>query len=194
MRRLIQFKYLYYKDYQAVRRRQQQRRADDRQVAGALYAGADQRQLGVRDRRGVRQHLAVRRLITTRHCRVRPAKASRTSRTPGDYDGHQIFRPHGGFGARCVFDRRRLQVDRPVAVTLRHATPDQNTTFTIGVGYSSDEVFPQRWPGFHAHEEHARWHRRHHAGAEPQRYGADQLVLRAPARLSDGSIQSIVRR
>jgi hypothetical protein len=27
-------------------------------------------------------------------------------------------------------------------VTIRHATPDQNTTFTIGGGYSSDEVFP----------------------------------------------------
>lgn len=33
-------------------------------------------------------------------------------------------------------------------LTLRHATPDQNTTFTIGVGYSSDEVFPQDGPVF----------------------------------------------
>ena len=33
-------------------------------------------------------------------------------------------------------------------LTLRHATPDQNTTFTIGVGYSADEVFPQDGPVF----------------------------------------------
>ncbi len=33
-------------------------------------------------------------------------------------------------------------------VTLRHATSDQNTTFTIGFGYSSDEVFPQDGPVF----------------------------------------------
>lgn len=33
-------------------------------------------------------------------------------------------------------------------LTLRHATPDQNTTFTIGVGYSSDDVFPQDGPVF----------------------------------------------
>ena len=28
-------------------------------------------------------------------------------------------------------------------VTIRHATPDQNTTFTLGGGYSADEIFPQ---------------------------------------------------
>ena len=33
-------------------------------------------------------------------------------------------------------------------VTLRHATPDQNTTFTIGFGYSSDDIFPQDGPVF----------------------------------------------
>jgi hypothetical protein len=33
-------------------------------------------------------------------------------------------------------------------VTLRHATSDQNTTFTVGFGYSSDEVFPQDGPVF----------------------------------------------
>jgi len=31
-------------------------------------------------------------------------------------------------------------------VTIRHATPDQNTTFTIGGGYSGDEVFPEVGP------------------------------------------------
>ena len=33
-------------------------------------------------------------------------------------------------------------------VTLRHATSDQNTTFTVGFGYSSDEIFPQDGPAF----------------------------------------------
>jgi hypothetical protein len=33
-------------------------------------------------------------------------------------------------------------------LTLRHATPDQNTTFMAGIGYSSDEVFPQDGPAF----------------------------------------------
>ena len=33
-------------------------------------------------------------------------------------------------------------------LTLRHATPDQNTTFTIGVGYSSDEISPTDGPAF----------------------------------------------
>ncbi len=33
-------------------------------------------------------------------------------------------------------------------VTLRHATSDQNTTFTVGFGYSSDEIFPQDGPVF----------------------------------------------
>src|SRR4030095_14643015 len=28
-------------------------------------------------------------------------------------------------------------------LTIRHATPDQNTTYMIGGGYSSDQVFPQ---------------------------------------------------
>ena len=33
-------------------------------------------------------------------------------------------------------------------VTLRQATQDQNTTLTVGVGYSSDEVFPTDGPVF----------------------------------------------
>ncbi len=33
-------------------------------------------------------------------------------------------------------------------LTLRHATPDQNTTFMIGGGYSSDEVSPTDGPQF----------------------------------------------
>ena len=33
-------------------------------------------------------------------------------------------------------------------MTLRHATPDQNTTFTLGVGYSSDNISPSDGPAF----------------------------------------------
>ena len=33
-------------------------------------------------------------------------------------------------------------------LTVRHATPDQNTTFMAGIGYASDEVFPQDGPVF----------------------------------------------
>lgn len=35
-------------------------------------------------------------------------------------------------------------------LTVRHATADQNTTFTAAIGYSSDEVFPTDGPQFEA--------------------------------------------
>jgi len=57
------------------------------------------------------------------------------------------------FGRTAVSARAAYSTEddyRSIAggMTLRHATPDQNTTFTIGVGYSSDEVFPQDGPVF----------------------------------------------
>ena len=52
-------------------------------------------------------------------------------------------------------------------VTIRHATPDQNTTFTPGGGYSGDEIFLQIGTFQTYFKRSLRWHRRGFTGLQP---------------------------
>ena len=51
-------------------------------------------------------------------------------------------------GVRAAYSHEDDYKAAAGALTIRHATPDQNTTFSAGIGYSNDTVSPDIVPTF----------------------------------------------
>jgi len=63
-------------------------------------------------------------------------------RTAVDATVTKYFANRTSVSVRAAFSDEDDYTSKAGAITVRHATPDQNTTFTIGGGYSGDEISP----------------------------------------------------
>lgn len=63
-------------------------------------------------------------------------------RTAVDATVTKYFANRTSVSVRVAYSDEDDYTSKAGAVTVRHATPDQNTTFTIGGGYSGDEISP----------------------------------------------------
>jgi hypothetical protein len=137
---LVQFKYLYYKDYQE---------SGDRMTvkSPALYLLTPITQDWVFEIGAV--HDSMSGASPRYHTVLSGASGEgiEDKRTAADitvtkYWGRTALSVRGAYSTEDDYK------SKAGGLTLRHATPDQNTTFTIGVGYSSDEISPTTGPQF----------------------------------------------
>lgn len=68
------------------------------------------------------------------------------ARTAGDFTLTKYFENRTAIALRAGYSKEDDYRSVAGGVTVRHASTDQNTTLTVGVGYSSDEVFPTDGP------------------------------------------------
>jgi hypothetical protein len=69
-------------------------------------------------------------------------------RTAGDITVTKYFGGRTAVSLRGAYSKEDDYESKAFGLTLRHATQDQNTTFTIGFGQSNDEVSPTTGPQF----------------------------------------------
>ena len=69
-------------------------------------------------------------------------------RTAADITVTKYFGGRTAVSLRGAYSTEDDYESKAFGLTLRHATQDQNTTFTIGFGQSNDEVFPATGPQF----------------------------------------------
>jgi len=73
-------------------------------------------------------------------------KGIEDKRTAADITVTKYFANRTSVSVRAAYSTEDDYRSTAGGVTIRHATPDQNTTFTIGGGYSGDEIFPTVGP------------------------------------------------
>lgn len=137
---LIQFKYLYYKDYQD---------SGDRMkiTSPALYLLTPITEDWVFEIGAVYDKISgaspYYHSVLSGASNVGGIKDARTA-----FDGTitKYFGNRTSVAVRAGYSSEDDYRSTAGGVTVRHATPDQNTTYTVGVGYSSDKVFPTAGP------------------------------------------------
>ncbi len=138
---LIQFKYLYYKDYQA---------SGDRMTVNspALYMLAPITDEWVFEIGAV--HDSMSGASPKFHTVLSGAsgRGIEDERNAADITVTKYFGGRTALSVRGAYSSENDYKSKAGGLTLRHATADQNTTFTVGVGYSSDEIFPADGPQF----------------------------------------------
>jgi hypothetical protein len=137
---LVQFKYLYYKDYQES--------GDRMKVhSPALYLLTPITQDWVFEIGAV--HDSMSGASPRYHTVLSGASGEgiEDARTAADITVTKYW-GRTALSVRAAYSTEDDYKSTAGGLTLRHATPDQNTTFTIGAGYSSDEVSPTTGPLF----------------------------------------------
>ncbi len=137
---LIQFKYLYYKDYQD---------SGDRMTiqSPALYLLAPISEDWVFEIGAVYDNISGASPYYHTVLSGASGKGIKDARTAGDLTVTKYF-GRTALSVRGAFSTEDDYKSVSGGLTLRHATPDQNTTFTVGVGYSSDQISPTDGPVF----------------------------------------------
>ena len=133
---LIQFKYLYYKDYQE---------SGDRMTVSspALYLLTPLTDDWVFEIGAV--YDSISGASPYYHTTLSGASGIgiKDGRTAADVTVTKYFANRTSVAVRAAYSDEDDYRSIAGGVTVRHASPDQNTTITVGGGYSSDEVFPE---------------------------------------------------
>ncbi len=132
---LVQFKYLYYKDYQD---------SGDRMTvkSPALYLLAPLTDDWVFEIGAVYDSISGASPYYHTTLSGASGQGIRDGRAAGDLTITKYFANRTSVALRGAYSTEDDYSSAAGGLTIRHATPDQNTTFTIGGGYSSDKVFP----------------------------------------------------
>jgi hypothetical protein len=132
---LIQFKYLYYRDYQP---------SGDRMTvnAPALYLLTPITDDWVFEIGAVYDSISGASPYYHSTLSGASGQGIRDARTATDVTVTKYFANRTSVAVRAAYSIEDDYRSTAGAITIRHATPDQNTTFTIGGGYSGDEIFP----------------------------------------------------
>ena len=142
---LVQFKYLYYKDYQDSGSRM-------RVSSPALYMLAPIREDWVFEVGAVYDNMSGASPYYHTVLSGASGKGIHDERTAADVTVTKYFANRTSVGLRYAYSTENDYKSNAMGLTVRHATPDQNTTFTIGAGYATDEIFPTTGPVFTAHK------------------------------------------
>ena len=187
---LIQFKYLYYKDYQAsggVNNNGERMTVN----SPALYLLAPISDSWVFEIGAVYDDVSGASPYYHTVLSGASGQGIQDGRTQGDITVTKYF-GRTAVSVRAAYSTEDDYKSLSGGLTLRHATPDQNTTFHDRRRIRGRRSVSKRRACLHAHEVDARWHRWRLAGTKPKRHWADQLLLRAATRLSDRSVQGFV--
>ena len=137
---LIQFKYLYYRDYQASGNRITVN-------SPALYLLAPISDSWVFEIGAVYDNISGASPYYHSVLSGASGQTVKDGRTAADLTVTKYF-GRTALSVRGAYSTENDYKSYAGGLTLRHATPDQNTTFTVGVGYSSDDVFPNDGPRY----------------------------------------------
>ena len=163
---LVQFKYLYYKDYQE---------SGDRMTvkSPALYLLTPITDDWVFEIGAVYDSISGASPYYHTTLSGASGLGIEDARTAVDVTVTKYFANRTSVAIRAAYSTEDDYRSTAGGVTIRHATPDQNTTFTVGGGYSGDEVFPTvgTQPPPIAAEADLRRHRRPVAGVLAERHG-----------------------
>ena len=143
---LIQFKYLYYRDYQASGGVNN----DGERItvkSPALYLLAPISDSWVFEIGAVYDNVSGASPYYHTVLSGASGQGIQDGRTQGDFTVTKYF-GRTSISGRAAYSTEDDYKSYAGGVTLRHATPDQNTTFTIGGGYSNDRIFPSDGPQF----------------------------------------------
>ncbi|MGH6610484.1 MAG: DUF3570 domain-containing protein, partial [Burkholderiaceae bacterium] len=137
---LIQFKYLYYRDYQD---------SGDRITvkSPALYLLAPISDSWVFEIGAVYDNVSGASPYYHTVLSGASGQGITDGRIQGDFTVTKYF-GRTSVSARAAVSNEDDYRSYAGGLTVRHATPDQNTTFTAGAGYSNDRVFPSDGPQF----------------------------------------------
>ena len=132
---LVQFKYLYYRDYQE---------SGDRMTvkSPALYLLTPITDDWVFEIGAVYDSMSGASPYYHTTLSGASGLGIKDARTAVDVTVTKYFANRTSVAIRAAYSDEDDYRSTAGAVTIRHATPDQNTTFTVGGGYSGDEVFP----------------------------------------------------
>ncbi len=140
---LVQFKYLYYKDYQES--------GDRMKVSSpAFYMLTPITEDWVFEIGAVYDSISGASPYYHNVLSGASGQGIKDGRTAADVSITKYFANRTSVALRYAYSTEDDYRSSAGAITIRHATPDQNTTFTLAVGYSSDEVFPEDGPKFEA--------------------------------------------
>ena len=142
---LVQFKYLYYKDYQES--------GDRMKVSSpALYMLAPISEDWVFEIGAVYDNISGASPYYHTVLSGASGRGIKDERSAGDITVTKYFGGRTAVALRAAYSSEDDYKSTAAGLTLRHATADQNTTFTVGVGYSSDDIFPTDGPQFTEHK------------------------------------------
>jgi Protein of unknown function (DUF3570) len=145
---LIQFKYLYYRDYQENNGVTPGTSGDRITVKSpALYLLAPISDSWVFEIGAVYDSISGASPYFHTVLSGASGQGITDGRTQGDFTVTKYF-GRTAISARAAYSTEDDYKSYAGGLTLRHATFDQNTTFTIGAGYSNDRVFPSDGPQF----------------------------------------------
>jgi len=132
---LVQFKFLYYKDYQE---------SGDRMTvkSPALYLLTPITDDWVFEIGAVYDSMSGASPYYHTTLSGASGKGIEDARTAADITVTKYFANRTSVAVRAAYSIEDDYRSTAGGLTIRHATPDQNTTFTIGGGYSGDEIFP----------------------------------------------------
>ncbi|HTN50245.1 MAG TPA: DUF3570 domain-containing protein [Burkholderiaceae bacterium] len=132
---LVQFKFLYYKDYQ---------QSGDRMTvkSPALYLLTPITDDWVFEIGAVYDSISGASPYYHTTLSGASGKGIHDARKAADVTVTKYFANRTSVAVRGAYSDENDYRSTAGSVTIRHATPDQNTTFTIGGGYSGDSVFP----------------------------------------------------
>jgi hypothetical protein len=144
---LVQFKYLYYKDYQ-----NSTNGSGDRMTvnAPALYLLTPISDEWVFEIGAVYDSISGASPYYHTVLSGASGRGIKDGRTNVDATVTKYFGGRTAVSLRYAYSTEDDYESSAYAVTVRHATPDQNTTFMAGVGRSNDKVFPEDGPQFTA--------------------------------------------
>jgi hypothetical protein len=133
---LVQFKFLYYKDYQP---------SGDRMTikSPALYLLTPITDDWVFEIGAVYDSISGASPYYHSVLSGASGEGIKDGRTAADFTVTKYFANRTSVAVRAAYSNEDDYRSYAGAVTIRHATPDQNTTFTLGGGYSGDSVFPE---------------------------------------------------
>lgn len=132
---LVQFKYLYYKDYQES--------GDRMKVSSpALYLLAPLTEDWVFEIGAVYDSISGASPYFHTTLSGASGLGIKDGRTAADVTVTKYFANRTSVAVRAAYSTEDDYQSTAGGVTIRHATPDQNTTFTLGGGYSGDEISP----------------------------------------------------
>jgi hypothetical protein len=143
---LVQFKYLYYKDYQESGSRM-------RVSSPALYMLAPISEDWVFEIGAVYDNISGASPYYHTVLSGASGVGIKDERTAADITVTKYFGGRTAVSLRGAYSIEDDYRSKAVGLTLRHATADQNTTFTIGAGYSSDDIFPTDGPPLEEHKQ-----------------------------------------
>ena len=132
---LVQFKFLYYKDYQ---------QSGDRMTvkSPALYLLTPITDDWVFEIGAVYDSISGASPYYHTTLSGASGKGIKDGRSAADVTFTKYFANRTSVAVRAAYSDENDYRSIAGGVTIRHATPDQNTTFTLGGGYSGDQVFP----------------------------------------------------